>query len=154
MKPKEMFDACYARYRTMRNFLGGHVAAVDLDSPSEGYRWRPERARAEEYVADFERIALQALARPEWKGRLKLFRLYFLRRMEYKRAMTLVGVCPNTFDYWFAEVKKTCGRAFSRAGLYPPNRYFHTRERVEHDTERQAKTSYGYQREICAGVKQ
>lgn len=131
MKPKEIFDVCYARYRGARAFLGGHVSAVDLESPSEAYRWRPDRARAEEYVADFERIAARALSRPEWKGRQKLFRIYFLRRVEYRRAITLCGVSANTFDYWFAEVKKTCGRAFARAGLFPPARYFRTREKVE-----------------------
>lgn len=84
MKAQEMFEICHARYRGLRGFLhgpdgaGGHMAGVDLDAPSAGYQWRPERARAEEYVADFEMIAERALRRPEWKGRLKLFRIYFL----------------------------------------------------------------------------
>lgn len=105
------------------------MAAVDLESPSDGYRWRPERARAEEYVADFEMIAQRALGRPEWRGRLKLFRIYFLRKVEYQRAITLCGVAPGTFDYWVAEVKKTCGREFSRTGLFPPKDYFGKREK-------------------------
>jgi hypothetical protein len=130
MKPQEIFDSCYARYRGMRAFLGGHVAAVDLESPSDGYHWRPERARAEEYVADFEMIAARALRRPEWKGRQKLFRIYFLRHIEYRRAITLCGICPDTFDYWFQEVKKACGREFDRAGLFPPNRYFRCRDKA------------------------
>jgi hypothetical protein len=40
-----------------------------------GYSWRPARGRACEYIADFERIGRDALRRPEWKGRLKLFEI-------------------------------------------------------------------------------
>ena len=133
MKPQEMFEICHGRYRALRGFLsgpdgaGGHMVAVDLNSPSAGYQWRPDRARAEEYVADFEMIAERALRRPEWKGRLKLFRIYFLWGAEYRRAIALVGVAPGTFDWWLSEVKKTLGREFDRAGLFPPGRYFRCR---------------------------
>lgn len=137
MKPQEMFEVCHARYRGLRGFLGGpdgaggHMAAVDLDSPSAGYQWRPDRVRAEMYVADFEMIAERALRRPEWKGRLKLFRVYFLWGVEYRRAITLVGVAPGTFDWWVGEVKKTLGREFDRAGLFPPGSYFRVREKSQ-----------------------
>lgn len=129
MKARGIFDVCHARYKSLRAFLGGHMAAIDLESPSDGYRWRPERARAEEYVADFEMIAQRALRRPEWRGRLKLFRIYFLRGFEYRRAITLCGVAPGTFDYWADEVKKACGREFERTGLFPPGDYFRKREK-------------------------
>lgn len=127
MKPKEIFEVCHSRYKSMRGVVSGHVAALDWERPSEPYHWRPERARAEEFVADFERIAERALRRPEWRGRLKLFRIYFLRGFEYRRAITLCGVSPSTFDYWMSEVKKICGRAFARAGLFPPGDYFRKR---------------------------
>jgi hypothetical protein len=135
MKPREIFEVCHARYKGLRAFLGGHMAAIDLESPSDGYHWRPERARAEEYVADFQTIAERALRRPEWRGRLKLFRVYFLRDVEYRRAITLVGVAAGTFDYWLDEVKKACGREFSRAGLFPPANYFRVRERCDYQVE-------------------
>jgi len=87
MKAQEMFEVCHARYRGLRGFLGGpdgaggHMAAVDLDSPSGGYQWRPDRVRAEMYVADFEMIAERALRRPEWKGAAETFpRLFFVGR--------------------------------------------------------------------------
>ncbi|MFZ0641355.1 MAG: hypothetical protein WA020_07250 [Candidatus Acidiferrales bacterium] len=131
MKAREIFEVCHARYKGLRAFLGGHMAAIDLESPSDGYHWRPERARAEEYVADFEMIAARALRRPEWRGRLKLFRIYFLRGVEYRRAITLCGVAPGTFDYWVDEVKKACGREFDRTGLFPPGNYFRSRDRCE-----------------------
>lgn len=127
MKATEIFDVCLRRYRSLRDWLAdslGEVRALDLDTPSEGYRWRPERGRASEYVADFERIGRRALWRPEWKGRLKLFEIYFLDSIEYRRAIALVGVAEGTFDYWLQEVKRTVGREFSRTGLFPPGRYF------------------------------
>jgi hypothetical protein len=127
MKAAEMFNACHARYRGLHEWLDnslGEVRALDLDSPSCGYQWRPERSRACEYVADFERIGRQALKRPAWKGRLKLFEIYFVGGADYRSAISLVGVAEGTFDYWLQEVKKAAGREFSRTGLYPPVRYF------------------------------
>ncbi len=121
------FDACHERYRSLSEWIEegrGRVRALSLDTPSVGYQWRPERGRACEFVADFERIGRQALRRPEWKGRLKLFEIYFIHSMEYKEAIKLVGVAPGTFDYWAQEVKRAAGKEFSRCGLFPPSKYF------------------------------
>lgn len=129
MKAAEIFEVCHARYRNLREWLAdanGSVRSLDLDKPSEGYQWRPDRARACEYIADFERIGRQALRRPEWKGRLKLFNIYFLPSIEYRRAIPLVGVSEGIFDYWYQQVKRTLGAEFSRTGLYPPWQYFHS----------------------------
>jgi hypothetical protein len=130
MKSVEVFDACYTRYRGLREWLkdsSNAVRAISLDLPSSGYQWRPGRARACEYVADFERVGRHALRRPEWKGRLKLFQTYFLRGADYREAIRLVGVAEGTFDYWFGEVKRSVGAEFSRSGLFPPGRYFQSR---------------------------
>ena len=127
MTSKEIFEACHKRYRGLRDWAkssGTSVQSVDLGTPSTGYQWRPERARACEYIADFERIGRYGLRRPEWKGRLKLFEAYFLDGLDYEKARTAVGVAEGTFDYWFAQVKRTLGAEFSRTGLYPPSRYF------------------------------
>lgn len=139
MKAREIFDVCHARYKAMRGYLGGHVAALDWEKPSDGYHWRPDRARAEEYVADFQMIGARALRRPEWRGRLKLFRIYFLRGFEYRRAIALCGVAPGTFDYWMEEVKKACGREFERTGLFPPGEYFRMREAARMEKPEDAK---------------
>jgi hypothetical protein len=131
MRTNEVFDACHARYRGLRQWLAdtrGAVRSVNLDTPSDGYQWRPNRARACEYVADFERIGRRALRRPEWKGRLKLFEAYFLQGTEYRRAIGIVGVAEGTFDYWYQEVKRALGAEFSRTGLYPPASYFRNRD--------------------------
>lgn len=127
MKAVEMFDECHARFRRLREQLAGStgsIRSVSMDRQSTGYQWRPERTRACEYVADFERIGRHALRRPEWKGRLKLFDVYFLRGVEYRQAISMVGVSEGTFDYWFREVKRALGAEFSRTGLFPPSRYF------------------------------
>ncbi|HEX4002283.1 MAG TPA: hypothetical protein VHX36_06515 [Candidatus Acidoferrales bacterium] len=130
MKATEVFDTCYTRYRGLRQWVkasSSTVGAINLDLPSSGYRWRPGRARACEYIADFERIGTRALGRPEWKGRLKLFHTYFVRGTDYRQAVRLVGVAEGTFDYWLGEVKRAVGREFSRTGLFPPGRYFDCR---------------------------
>jgi hypothetical protein len=124
MKPREIFDVCLARYRSVRKGIGRKVRGIDLERPSSGYVWRPEIVRAAEYVADFEAAASRALGRAEWKGRRKLFSLYFLRAIDYKRAIVLVGVSENTFEYWASQVKTAVGRECARVGLFPPQRYF------------------------------
>lgn len=130
LKTSEIFEVCHSRYRWHRsetNDREGRIRPPALDKPTDGYSWRPSRARACEYVADFERIGRHALRRPEWKGRLKLFETYFLEGVEYRRAISLVGVAEGTFDYWFREVKRALGAEFLRTGLFPPSRYFQAR---------------------------
>lgn len=132
MKSSEIFDICHARYRSLRGHLkeaAGGVQSLALEKPSDGYRWRPDRARACEYVADFERIGRHMLRRPEWKGRLRLFETYFVAGVEYRRAIQLVGAAEGTFDYWFQEVKRTLGAEYSRTGIFPPSAYFRMRNR-------------------------
>ncbi len=130
MKAGQVFDVCHGRYRGLREWLKdtkGTVSALDLENPSTGYQWRPEPGRACEYVLDFERIGRRALRRSDWKGRLKLFNVYFVRGAEYRRAVRMVGVDESTFDYWYKEVKRSLGTEFSRTGLFPPSRYFQPR---------------------------
>jgi hypothetical protein len=120
MKASEVFDSCHGRYRNLREWLAestGQIRALDPESHYDGYHWRPVQARAAEFVADYER-----------KGRLKLFEIYFVHSVEYKRAISLVGVAESTFDYWLGEVKRALGREFARTGLFPPWRYFRVRE--------------------------
>jgi hypothetical protein len=127
MKAAEIFDICHGRYRSLGEWLidsTGAVRSLALERPSSSYQWRPDRARACEYLADFERIGRHALRRPEWKGRLKLFEIYFVGTFEYRAAIRLVGVAEGTFDYWYREVKRALGAEFSRTGLFPPSAYF------------------------------
>jgi hypothetical protein len=125
VRAEEVFDVCLERYRGLRAWLDGRIRAVNLAVPAAGgYRWRPERARAQEYVADFEIAGMRVLARPMRQGRRRLFEIYFLRGVEYRRAIALVAVPAGTFDYWVSQIKRDVGREFVRAGLFPPWRYF------------------------------
>jgi hypothetical protein len=127
VKTREIFDICLARYRSLGKGIGNKMAAVDMTRPSNGYLWRPENVRASEYVADFEAAGTRALRRSEWKGRRKLFVIYFLSELDYKRAIKLVGVSENTFEYWASQVKNAVGRECARVGLFPPQEYFRMR---------------------------
>lgn len=127
MRVQNVFDVCLAQSRRLQSATGRSIAAVDLKKPSKGYLWRPEPSRAVEYVADFEKAAARALRAPEWKGRRKVFRIYFWRGIDYRRAAMLVGVSNGTFDYWIKDVKKAVGQECMRVGLYPPARYFQAR---------------------------
>jgi hypothetical protein len=127
MRPRDVFDVCLERYRALRALLEGTIRATDLATPSGGYHWRPERVRANEYLADFEMAGWRALRRPMWAGRRRLFQIYFLRGVEYRRAIAVVGVPTGTFDYWTQQVKQSVGRELERAGLFPPSRYFRSR---------------------------
>jgi hypothetical protein len=141
MKATEIFDVCHGRYRNLREWLAdstGSVRSITLQMPPGGHQWRPGRARACEYLADFERIGRHALRRPEWKGRLKLFEIYFLERSEYQAAIRRLGVAEGTFDYWYREVKRALGAEFLRTGLFPPGQYF--------------SILHGKQPSVCAGA--
>jgi hypothetical protein len=127
VKTREIFDICLARYRSLGKGIGNKMAAVDMTRPSNGYLWRPENVRASEYVADFEAAGTRALRRSEWKGRRKLFVIYFLSELDHKRAIKLVGVSENTFEYWASQVKNAVGRECARVGLFPPQEYFRMR---------------------------
>lgn len=143
MTRKEIFDVCHARYHRLREWLTDSAAAVhsvDLHSPLEGYQWRPDRARACEYIADFERIGRRSLRRPQWKGRLKLFNVYFVGGADYRNAVRAVGVSEGTFDYWYQEVRKVVGAEFSRTGLFPPSRYFQPRNAHSQQTQQSLPT--------------
>ena len=127
MRSNEIFETCHHKYIGLRNWLQhstGSLRSMDLEHPATAHRWRPERGKACEYVADFERIGRWRLRRPEWSGRLRLFEIYFIEGFEYQKARSAIGVPEGTFDYWYQEVKKTLGAEFSRTGLYPPSRYF------------------------------
>lgn len=128
MRPQEIFGICHGHYRSAKRQLGAGHAALDPNQPA-GYQWRPERVRAAEYIADFELTGRRALARPSWEGRRRLFEIYFVRMVPYRRAIVLVGVATGTFDWWTQQVKQTVGRALDRAGLFPPAAYFRRRSR-------------------------
>ena len=125
MRDLEIFDVCHARYCQLRDWLQGRVrGSAGRDAPSDGYRWRPSRTRAEEYIADFEIAGRRMLARPTWKGRLQLFEVYFLQGIEYRRAISLTRVPASTFDWWAWEIKKAVGKELAHRRIFSPGEYF------------------------------
>ena len=79
------------------------------------------RARACEYVADFERIGRHALRRAEWKGRLKLFNIYFVHSVEYRSAISLVGVAEGSSITGIARLRARSARNFrARTSIHRP----------------------------------
>ncbi len=114
----------------------GVKLARPLDAKVE-YRWRVERVRSADYVADFARIGEQALRRRRSRspagpgldrkprdGRMLLFKLHFLQLKPYAEVLRMLHLPPSTFEYWSQEIKKYVGRALYHAGLYPPKDYF------------------------------
>ncbi len=118
MKAGEIFNDCHRCYRVLREWLKdstGTVPSLNLENPSQGYQWRPEPGRACDYVLDFERIGRRALCRSEWKGRLKLFNVYFVRGADYRRAIRLVGVAESNVRLLVQGSETLAGRRNFRA---------------------------------------
>lgn len=127
---KDVFDRCWARYRKLCDrhaANAGRISIVRADRVLDGRTpntrpvWQDwNRGMFEEiaFIVDFERIGREALeACPAWEKRLKLFEIYFLQETEYREAQKQLGVAPGTLDYWYQEVKKTCGMRFIERGL-------------------------------------
>ena len=123
-RPELTFEVCHELYEHFQIVLENRVSTIRLDEHPKDL-WHPDRLpKVSEYVADFALVGRRALSRPMWKRRLKLFEVYFLQGMPYKRAIALVGVPEGTFNWWVDEIKRHVGRELKRAGLFPPRRYF------------------------------
>ena len=95
------------------------MRSLDFKKGADGYLKRPDRARACDFITDFERIGRRSLDRPEWKGRPELFNIYFVRE----------AVPPGRPDGGCRGMNLTMGIAnwsvraagnFSRTGVYTP----------------------------------
>lgn len=83
MKAKDVFDACYGRYRSLHEWLEDATGKVRASRDIRGGR----RADTPANTSRIRALGRGALRRPEWKGRLKLFEIYYLHTMEYKNAI-------------------------------------------------------------------
>ncbi len=126
-RAREVFDACWARYRAARRVTlpTSMLSAKRQMTEPAGFQWRPRKARAAEYVADFELCGRRALDRPHWEGHRKLFETYYLQMVPYRKAVRRLGVGAGTFNLWLGQIKNRVGEELKRCGLYPPWRYFH-----------------------------
>lgn len=57
-------------------------------------------------------------------SRMAMFRVYYLGGAEYQSARRHLGISELTWADWAEEIRRRAGREFTRAGLFPPSKYF------------------------------
>ena len=57
-------------------------------------------------------------------SRLVLFHIYYLRETDYQVARRHLGISELTWADWAEEIRQRVGRELTRAGVFPPSRYF------------------------------
>jgi hypothetical protein len=135
------FDVCHDVYLAAREAIDTRVATLNAESSGK-YVWRPDRMpRLAEYVCDFARAGERALgfhlveekkkgsqaeARPTLirASRMAMFRVYYLGGAEYQAARRHLGISELTWADWAEEIRRDVGRELTRAGIFPPSRYF------------------------------
>jgi len=140
------FDVCHEVYRGAREVIDTKIATLGLESSGK-YMWHPDRLpRLGEYVADFELAGERALGREagvrgeaiegkksRWESygtggyrasRMAMFRIYYLGGAEYSAARRHLGISEITWADWAEEIRTKVGRELTRAGMFPPSRYF------------------------------
>jgi len=126
------FDVCHDVYQAAREAIDSKVATVHLESSGK-YPWHPDRTpRLAEYVCDFARAGERALASgdPLRASRMVMFRLYYLGGAEYQAARRQLGVSELTWADWSAEIRARVGKELTRAGVFPPSKYFTERTAI------------------------
>jgi len=57
-------------------------------------------------------------------SRVAMFRLYYLGGADYHAARRQMGISELTWADWAEEIRARVGRELTRAGVFPPSRYF------------------------------
>jgi hypothetical protein len=142
------FDVCHDVYLAAREAIDTKIATLNAESSGK-YQWRPDRMpRLAEYVCDFARAGERALGvdsrdrqsksrraedcptlyspsqRPFRASRMAMFRVYYLGGADYQAARRHLGISELTWADWAEEIRKGVGRELTRAGVFPPSRYF------------------------------
>jgi hypothetical protein len=135
------FDVCHDVYLAAREAIDTRMATLNAESSGK-YVWRPDRLpRLAEYVCDFARAGERALgfysvqrrrkggqaeARPTFfrGSRMAMFRVYYLGGAEYQAARRHLGISELTWADWSEEIRRDVGRELTRAGIFPPSKYF------------------------------
>ena len=55
---------------------------------------------------------------------MTMFRVFYLGGAEYSAARRHLGISEVTWADWAEEIRRLAGRELTRAGLFPPSRYF------------------------------
>jgi len=144
------FDVCHDVYRAAREAIDAKIPTLNAEAAGK-YQWRPDRMpRLAEYVCDFARAGERALggevcarkgnsrqaeacptqfrASPLQKefraSRMAMFRVYYLGGAEYQAARRHLGISELTWADWAEEIRGLVGRELTRAGVFPPSKYF------------------------------
>lgn len=135
------FDVCHDVYRAAREAIDTKIPILNMEASGK-YLWRPDRMpRLAEYVCDFERAGERALgggidtcgngtgkirvaAGRVSASRTALFRMYYLGGAEYGAARRHLGISEITWADWAEEIRRSVGRELTRAGVFPPAKYF------------------------------
>jgi hypothetical protein len=57
-------------------------------------------------------------------SRMAMFRVYYLGGADYEAARRHLGISELTWADWAEEIRKDVGRELTRAGVFPPSKYF------------------------------
>jgi hypothetical protein len=57
-------------------------------------------------------------------SRMAMFRVYYLGGAEYPAARRHLGISELTWSNWADEIRGVVGRELTRAGVFPPSKYF------------------------------
>jgi len=135
------FDVCHDVYRAAREAIDARIPTLNAESSGK-YQWRPDRMpRLAEYVCDFARAGERALGGSSWEGknksrqaeacptffrasRMAMFRVYYLGGADYPAARRHLGISELTWADWAEEIRRRVGRELTRAGVFPPSKYF------------------------------
>jgi len=137
------FDVCHDVYRAAREAIDSKIPTLNAEASGK-YQWRPDRMpRLGEYVCDFARAGERALGftsfdekgkgkqaeacstlRPFKASRMAMFRVYYLGGAEYHAARRHLGISELTWADWAEEIRRLVGRELTRAGVFPPSKYF------------------------------
>jgi hypothetical protein len=122
------FDVCHDVYRAAREAIDAKIPTLNLESSGK-YVWRPDRVpHLAEYVSDFARAGERALEGQSGMGRrasrMVMVRVYYLGGAEYQAARRYLGISELTWANWAEEIRTRVGRELTKAGVFPPSRYF------------------------------
>jgi len=137
------FDVCHDVYLAAREAIDSKMPTLNAEASGK-YQWRPDRMpRLAEYVCDFALAGERALGAGDYGGgkqnlreqadacstigrasRMALFRVYYLGGAEYQAARRHLGISEITWADWAEEIRSAVGRELTRAGVFPPSKYF------------------------------
>jgi hypothetical protein len=55
---------------------------------------------------------------------MAMFRVYYLGGADYQAARRHLGISELIWADWAEEIRRLAGRELTRAGLFPPSKYF------------------------------